>query len=431
MFIKRILNVLLLFESKFFRIVCLIFIPAGLAVADYGYLEHTSSLIQFAEEETEKSFGSSVLQDLNEYRSQIRQSAYETTLRLCTAYRIAVGMGLPEYHKKVNSSEYLQHADPRVRQWAENLNRQYGDTVSSSMQAWLKTAYEGGVQPFTIIFGNKADYLAETHTGIFELKAWFYSLYTMYLVDSLGFLSAAVHCLGTHEVDEVNRFAVAVMMFDSAASIPGHLVFMWTGGMILKGLWRASKWSFRPVLRMASATKQRLNHVLQQITGKPVPVESSWSQQASHTVAQWLLRFLPYTTRRNTLITGGVGGGGIGGVWITDIVRDRFKQREILEEEIAILTTEGRDWDQVKRMHLLNQVFQIFAPIYQEEQNKTTPCSECYNPFYDFVSEQFTEETLALMKQDFSDLQESEEYIGYLTLLEHFLPVVEEAYQYR
>ena len=207
------------------------------------------SLAQSIEKKVHQQFGDEALQRIYDYRVGIQKNAYETTMKLCPAYRLAAGMGLPQYHREIKDSYYVHHESPEVREWALEMNREYGENLSSSLQAWLYVMYEGGVQSFSALFetGVKGDYIDVTHSGFFELRRWFYSLYTLYLTDSLGFLQAAMHCLGTVSADEINQFALTVMGVDAAMSMAGYAVTLWTGEQVFGLIFRGIQWASRPL----------------------------------------------------------------------------------------------------------------------------------------------------------------------------------------
>ncbi len=225
------------------------------------YVQGSSSVIQSVEKEVRKQFGDDVLQKIYDYRVEIQNNAYAETMKLCPVYRIVIGMGLPQYHKKLGGSYYTQHESSKVREWAVQMHRQYGEDISSSLQAWMYVMYEGGVQSFSALFetGMKGDYINITHTSYFELRRWFYSLYTLYLTDSLGFLQAAVHCLGTVDVDEIHQFALTVLGVDVAMSTAGYALTFWTGEKIFGFIFQGVRWASQPLTKKFVSWLHRMN----------------------------------------------------------------------------------------------------------------------------------------------------------------------------
>ena len=239
-------------------VVCLSFCVYSSFAGASGYVQKS---IQSVEEEVRRQFGDGVLQKMYDYRIEIQKNAYAETMKLCPVYRIAAGMGLPPYHKKLKNSYYVQHESPEVRDWALQMNRQYGKDIASSLQAWLYVMYEGGVQSFSALFetGMKGDYINITQASFFESRRWFYSLYTLYLTDSLGFLQAAMHCLGTISEEEINQFALTVLGVDAAMSTAGYTVTLWTGEQVFGLIFKGIQWASRPLTKRFVSWLHRMN----------------------------------------------------------------------------------------------------------------------------------------------------------------------------
>ena len=261
----------------------------------------SSDLIQLVKEEDRKQFSNDVIQKLYDYQMEIKENAYQNTMKLCPAYRIAKGKGLPEYHKRLSDSYYVQHESAEVRGWALNMNDEYGENLSSSLQEWLYVMYEGAAQPFSAIGGVKADWLQQkSEISVFEMESWFYSFYTLYLTDSLGFVQAAIHCLGTMDADEINQFASTVLAVDTGISVSGYAVTFWTGDKILRLIIHGLRWSSRPLGRAIVALSNRYN----------IPMS---------------------TVKKYAVVAGLVGLGGLG-VWATDAVLESREEQELFQE---------------------------------------------------------------------------------------------------
>ena len=261
-----------------------------------------SDVIPFVEKADRKKFSDDVLQKLYDYRKNIQENAYSTTMKLCPAYRIAKGIGLPEYHEKSNDSYYVQHRSPEVRHWALNMNDEYGESLSSSLQAWLYVMYEGGVQPFSAMGGIKADFIDKLNLSFFEAKSWFYSFYTLYLIDSLGFLQAAMHCLDTMDVDEIHQFASTILAVDVTMSMAGYVLTFWTGEKIFGAIIRGIQWSSRPIGRMMTRAMHRRG-------------------------------ISPKMVKKYAIVAGGVALGVLG-LWAIDSIMESQEEQERIQEII-------------------------------------------------------------------------------------------------
>ena len=265
-------NVTRLFLNLFNRycITCLLLSISPFYLWAGDYLQSASSIVESTEREIRKQFGDEVLQEIYDYRMNIQQTAYATTMKLCPTYRMAMGMGGVEYHQNTSHPYYTQHESQEVRNWAIDMQAEYGNTLASSFQAWLKIVYEGAVQPFSGIGGLKADYLNQSNTSIASIKSWFYSLYTLYLIHSLGFLQASIHCLDTMDKDTIERFAHAILIVDSEMSLVSHSLLAWTGTKILNVIIHATKWS-------ASSMGRGISYLLQR-WGIPLETVKNYAQ---------------------------------------------------------------------------------------------------------------------------------------------------------
>ena len=267
---------------------------------EWGGKLTAEDLIQYVKKEERRQFSDEILQKLYDYRTEIQENAYETTMKLCPAYRMAKGMGLPEYHKKLNDSYYVSHESPEVKNWALNMNEEYGEILSSSLQSWLYVMYEGGVQPFSAIGGIKADFIENLNIPLFDWKHWFYSFYTLYLTDSLGFLQAAMHCLNTMSSDEINQFAVTVLFTDAVMSTAGYGLTFWAGDKIFRAIIQGIRWSSRPIGRMITRVLHKNN-------------------------------ISPSTVKKYAVIAGLAGLGGVG-VWAAHSIMKSQEEQEMFQE---------------------------------------------------------------------------------------------------
>ena len=154
----------------------------------------TNSEIQRAEEEIQRKFGDEILQNLYDYRMSVEENAYSVTTGLCPIYR-------------------------KVSLWNGSEESQtYIPSESASLQFWGDIFYEGLAQPFSAIFGKKADYLNKTNAGFFEIRSWFYSLYVLFLINSEGFEQGAMDCLETTDEEEIDSFAQTIRVVDLLGS---------------------------------------------------------------------------------------------------------------------------------------------------------------------------------------------------------------------
>lgn len=157
-------------------------------------------------------------EELQKFRIKVEATAYQTTLKLCEGYRRALNMGPVTYHKR------------------------YMLPSSESLLSWSFILKEGFVQPIDAIFGIKADYLNSLDVKLYDGRSWYLSLYTLYFLNSPGFILGATDCFGVFDSQSINRFAVTIALIDAGGSLPVDYAV----GSLLGRILFAAKWFFRP-----------------------------------------------------------------------------------------------------------------------------------------------------------------------------------------
>ncbi len=332
-------------------------------------------------EKVAKEFGDEVLQALYDYRKEVEKNAYQNTLQLCEGYRRAKGLGPHPAHGK------------------------YMFSANDAASAWGKIIVEGAKQPISGTFGQKADFLHYGRYGMFSWDSWFQSMYTMYLVNSFGFLGGAVHCLGTIDESEIQKFALAIVDVDIAASsitiAGGLIVTFFIPELLFPKIVQATKFVFRPVVKLFSLMGFRI--------GNTVPLK-------------------------------------VAGITISGVIADNFliylENKDQFQTELQDLinpdSDAGRDSAQRKRFLLLTKTFQLFYKLYQDEkklreQSGSGACQACqnlYKPYYEYLIEHYSKELLITTKADFENLSSkyflSQEETLYFELLNAYLPILNE-----
>ena len=402
--------------------------------AEYEYLEQTSILVQKVEEDSQKHFDDEVLQQLYEYRIEIEKKSYLTTLQLCSAYHIVTKYSLEEYRQNINSPYVLNHPDPEVQTWTQQILSQQESLFSSSLKPWSSVAYEGGVQPLSALFGLKADYLNQTHAHVFEIQSWFQSLYSLFLVRSPGFLKAAGDCLGTEDSSEIDQFASTILIFDSTASLP---LILGTGGAVgvaIKGLIKAVIWTSRPLVQVVKVYTRKLDQAIDSflIEKSAVSTSAVQTRQVLNTVKNSISKLS--SRQKKWILYSGLILGGTGFFYSASSEKSQ-RQKEMQEGLLTDLEKE-RNWEQVERALFLKQTIEIFELIEQETKSLNEECWECleeFLPFLIFLEENFNEETWNVMEQDLLELKEKTELdfieSRYLANLEKFLQEFKRGYK--
>lgn len=176
---------------------------------------------------------------LLEFREKIEKESYKTTMSLCFAYRKAKGMAMP--HRFSNEDQML----------------------AESELAWGKIFYEGTAQPFSAIAGLKSEYISSKEISLFAIDSWFRSLYTIYLLDTMGFLQASAHCLNTLDHNEIMNFASTIMAFDLAGTAGTEFAMGVGVGAIVGKIGKvADVFALKPAWRLASLVGVRKTQVV-------------------------------------------------------------------------------------------------------------------------------------------------------------------------
>ena len=195
---------------------------------------------QVESEIQERSYDDEVLQKLYAYRQQVEKGAYRATLKLCEGYRRAKSLGPHPYHGK------------------------YMYTESEALGAWAQIAYEGSIQPLSALGGLKADFLDKAGLGLGDYRTWFGSMYTMYLVNSTGFLMGALHCLDMNHDEflsgsKVGQLASAIVGVDYYSSAAGYIATFWSSGKVLALISKKAGGFFFSNKRVLSNLSSRLS----------------------------------------------------------------------------------------------------------------------------------------------------------------------------
>ena len=132
------------------------------------------------------------------YKQQVAATSYHQTLRLCMAYREAMGLGRPH----ATAGEY---------------------SLDDSIKAWGEIYGHGLYQTVDGIVGLKSDYIEVSGEGVFDFSTWFKSMYTLNFLSSTGFLYGASHCLNTVNAREIQKFAAAVMIVDYEGTLSSQI----------------------------------------------------------------------------------------------------------------------------------------------------------------------------------------------------------------
>jgi hypothetical protein len=364
------------FLKKIFFMFALVFLNANANAFEKSIQAFVSQ-----QEAVTQSFGDPVLSSLYQYRKAVEKDAYQNTLQLCEGYRRARGLGPHPAHGK------------------------YMFSAEDAASAWSKVLVEGAKQPLSGMFGLKSDYLEYGQYGMRDWSSWFQSMYTMYLVNSFGFLGGAVHCLGTMDQKEIEKLALAIINVDIAATsvttAGGLLVSFFIPEILFPKIVQATGFVFRPVTKLLGYLSLRV--------GRVIPLR--------------------------------IAGITVGGV-VADNLMIYMQNKEHYQKELQELinpeSAEAKSSARTKRFLQLTKTFEVFYKLYHEEQSLREQsgsqlcyaCEDLYKPYNEYLKLHYNKELQLAMQADFDSLSKqyflSQEETLYFELLKAYLPILNE-----
>ncbi len=270
-----------------------------------------------------KGHKAEILQRLLAYKTQVSKQAYAQTLRLCWAYREAMGLKAPHPEK----FEYQGGGG--------NLSRY---NLSDSVKAWGEIYAHGAYQTLDGISGLKAHLIEIRGLGFFDFGSWFQSMYAMSLISSTGFFYAAAHCLNTVSAREIQRFASAILIVDYEGTLTSQVALNLSLAKLI-GFIRGplNQWFWQPLTSVFARVQKRF--------GKP------------------------------TLVIGGLSTGLIVG----DHLACQFTRMEAAQANLAEYFKQNgqAEHSPSERLHIafkLAQYFKTYQMACREISSGETPC---------------------------------------------------------
>lgn len=191
--------------------------------------------------------GSEGLRELQAFKQQVEQEAYAVTLRLCEGYRRVMMYGPPKYHGKYMYSK-TEALLPWIQLYKEGLFV-VGSAVLGNKRTY-NDLYPWKYKNSELSLGSRAEGVMMRITH--EL---FISNYMLFLIESLGYVQAAVHCLDTTNTRELNKFTKAIIAVDFAGTATTDIV---TGALIGKVIRGAVGWGLFPFRWINKTLSQRI-----------------------------------------------------------------------------------------------------------------------------------------------------------------------------
>lgn len=220
-----------------------------------------------------------IVRRLMTYKQQVADTSYKQTLRLCMAYREAMGLGTP--HE--TAGEY---------------------TLEDSMKAWGNIYGHGLYQTVDGIVGLKADFIEVSGEGIFDFSSWFKSMYTLNFLSSSGFLYGASHCLNTVNAREIQKFAAAVLIVDYQGTLASQVGLNFTlSRLITLVAAPLSRWVVHPLGSVFAKISQRLPMPSKVVVGGAVGIAAfdtfNCHMSKMGQAEERMTRYLEETTKNN------------------------------------------------------------------------------------------------------------------------------------
>ena len=305
-----------------------------------------------------KEYESELSMKLQAYRIEVEKNAYADTMNLCIGYLA------------------IKRNNPRAYELARKYhkNDQVFDKYSAAVSCF-EVIKQGAANPFQANFGGlKHQEHIGKNKGFWDYDSWFMSMYSTMLVHSTGFLSAAMHCLGTMDQDEINDFAGTILLTDitTSAAIYGVAGAITVAGAIeaavINLIARATWFIWNPVKRGLSLAAK--------VYRKPPVKMATWATGAL--VADNFLRIL--------------------------------EERDELTKYSAEIFDEESAWVKSSRMRTravrLDLTLKLFLRTAENETDEckegltSVKCREFYAEFFDYVYKLYNMEILEEMDND-------------------------------
>ena len=225
------------------------------AVSDFQHKQHEELSKYFVGDQL------SVAQRLSSYRIEVAKNSYRQTLRLCWAYREAMGL----------SND--QHPSSLSRAYKTNDGQTVQFSIADSLAAWGEVYAHGLYQTVDGIAGLKSDYVAITGLGFFDFETWFKSMYAINFISTTGFLYGAAHCLNTVNAREIQKFASAILIVDSEGTLTSQVALNWSMGRFI-GLIAGpvNRWVLNPLSSVFSKAKTLITKPRLIVAGIPTSI---------------------------------------------------------------------------------------------------------------------------------------------------------------
>lgn len=225
------------------------------AVSDFQHKQHEELSKYFVGDQL------SVAQRLSSYRIEVAKNSYRQTLRLCWAYREAMGL----------SND--QHPSSLSRAYKTNDGQTVQFSIADSLAAWGEVYAHGLYQTVDGIAGLKSDYVAITGLGFFDFETWFKSMYAINFISTTGFLYGAAHCLNTVNAREIQKFASAILIVDSEGTLTSQVALNWSMGRLI-GLIAGpvNRWVLNPLSSVFSKVKTLITKPRLIVAGIPTSI---------------------------------------------------------------------------------------------------------------------------------------------------------------
>ncbi len=169
---------------------------------------------------------------LASFKQHVEADALRTTYKLCAGYRRV---------------RFFYSPDQTV-------------SLGEAFEPWAKVYAHGILSAVDQIFGHAAEYNSLMQESSLSLDYWFQSLYVLYLIQSNGFLEAAINCLNTMDQREINYFASAILFADSVGAVQSQAAMFWATGRVLKLV-------FAPAAGLIAALRERVTKTSLVIAG--------------------------------------------------------------------------------------------------------------------------------------------------------------------
>jgi hypothetical protein len=355
---------------------------SSVAKAEDGLLD----LIQ-KNEDAANSLGKDELLRLHSFSQSVEKDAFATTMKLCQGYRVSIGLpALPAGHEAKGYA-----VEDSLAAWANILNQGF----------WVRISNEFGQK------GYYNDKIANYDT--YDIRGWYTSMYTVYLINSPGFFYAAQHCLNTTSARDFYYFADAIVLADMAGTTAYDLSVFKASGLVIRGAIKTGTF----VVNIGFV--------------KSFIAKSSWlvlrpAAYVKNLLARRVFHYMPLKVMIGTIAIPMIADNA--GIILNNKAEIESAVDERLDQMVKEKPLSEEDQQLKLRYKTLEHGFLLMKPVLENQKDQVAQAK-----MTEFEAKELTPEKIVLYLQDGASIakieesQRSEQQANYLDLLDVMQPL--------